>query len=114
MIRCVRLFSGVDGQSHVQFGTITMRHPGEAGQSTLSDALSAHAISFEETPVASSLAWHTAPHRQFVITIGGQLDFVTRDGDSFRLDPQTILLAEDTAGGGHHWSIVGVRPWQSV
>jgi hypothetical protein len=37
-----------------------------------------------------------------------------RDGEGFRLDPQTILLAEDTAGGGHRWSIVGDEPWQRV
>ena len=114
MIRCVRLWTGDDGESHVQRGTITMSRPGEAGPSVLSDLVPADRVSFEETPPTSSLAWHTAPHRQFVITIGGQLDFVTRGGDKFRLDPHTILLAEDTAGGGHHWSIVGTDPWQRV
>ena len=114
MIRCVRLFSGDDGQSHIQLGTIAMSRPGEAGPSVLSQLVSAEQISFEETPATSSLEWHTAPHRQFVITIGGRLDFVTRDGENFSLDTQTILLAEDTAGGGHRWSIVGDDPWQRV
>jgi hypothetical protein len=114
MIRCVRLWSGDDGQSHVETGNIEMGQPGEAGPSVLSDVMPAHGVSFEETPVTSSLAWHTAPHRQFVITIGGVLDFVTRDGDGFRLEPRIILLAEDTAGGGHRWSIVGTDPWQRV
>jgi hypothetical protein len=114
MIRCVRLWSGDDGQSHVILGSIALGEPGEAGPSRLSTLIDAHRVRFEETPVTSSLAWHTAPHRQFVITIGGELDFVTRDGESFRLSPQTILLAEDTAGGGHRWSIVGSDPWQRV
>jgi hypothetical protein len=114
MIRCVRLFSGDDGQSHVEFGTIAMSRPGEAGPSVLSDVAPAEQISFEETPATSALEWHTAPHRQFVITVGGALDFVTRDGERFRLDTHTILLAEDTAGGGHRWSIVGDAPWQRV
>jgi hypothetical protein len=114
MIRCMRLWSGDDGQSHVQLGTISMSQPGEAGPSVLSDLVAAELISFEETPTTSALEWHTAPHRQFVITVGGRLDFVTRDGEVFRLDPQTILLAEDTAGGGHRWSIVGTDPWQRV
>ena len=114
MIRCVRLFSGGDGQSHVQVGVIAMSRSGEAGQSALSELIPAQAISFEETPATSSLQWHTAPHRQFVITIGGRLDFVTRDSEQFRLDPQTVLLAEDTVGGGHRWSIVGDDPWKRV
>jgi hypothetical protein len=114
VIRCVRLWSGYDGQSHVQLGAIMMDRPGEAGSSLLSDLDPAQQISFEETPPSSSLEWHAAPHRQFVITIGGRLDFVTRDGQSFRLDQQTILFAEDTAGGGHHWTIVGDDPWRRV
>jgi hypothetical protein len=114
MIRCVRLWSGDDGQSHVQVGVIAMSRPGEAGPSVLSELVPALWISFEETPATSSLEWHTAPHRQFVITVGGRLDFVTRDGEQFRLDPQTVLLAEDTVGGGHRWSIVGEDPWRRV
>ena len=114
MIRCVRLWSSDDGQSHVEAGAITLNRPGEAGPSKLSALIPAQQVSFEETPQASSLAWHTAPHRQFVITISGVLDFVTRDGERFRLDPQTILLAEDTSGGGHRWSIVGDDAWQRV
>jgi hypothetical protein len=114
MIRCVRLFSGDDGQSHIQLGTIMMSRSDEAGPSVRSELVSADQISFEETPATSSLEWHTAPHRQLVITIGGRLDFVTRDGETFRLDARTILLAEDTAGGGHRWSIAGDDPWQRV
>lgn len=114
MIRCVRLFSGGDGQSHVQLGSIGLDRPGESGASLLSETVAAQRISFEETPPTSALEWHVAPRRQYVITVGGVLDFVTRDGETFQLNPQTILLAEDTAGGGHRWSIVGDDPWQRV
>lgn len=91
-----------------------MARQGEAAGSELSDFVDAQTISLEETPPTSSLVWHTAPHRQLVVTIGGVLDFVTRDGESFRLDAQTILLAEDTAGSGHRWQIVGTSAWQRV
>jgi quercetin dioxygenase-like cupin family protein len=114
VIRCVRLSSGEDGQSHVETGAIALDRAGEAGPSKLSELMPAQRVSFEETPPTSSLAWHTAPHRQFVITVSGELDFVTRDGEKFRLDPHTVLLAEDTAGGGHRWSIVGSEPWRRV
>jgi hypothetical protein len=30
------------------------------------------------------------------------------------LDPSTVLLAEDTAGGGHRWSTSGDAPWQRI
>lgn len=114
MIRCVRLWTGDDGQSHIERGAIAMGQPGESGASVLSELAAVETVSFEETPPTSALAWHPAPHRQFVITLGGELDFTTRDGEAFRLNPGTILLAEDTTGGGHLWSIVGSAPWQRV
>jgi hypothetical protein len=87
VIRCIRLSSGDDGQSHVDVGVIELGNPGEAGPSRLSALIDASEIS-------------------------GVLDFVTRDGETFRLDPLTVLLAEDTVGGGHRWSIVGDQPWR--
>ena len=114
MIRCVRLWSGDDGQSHVQVGVIAMSRPGEAGPSVLSELVPALWISFEETPATSSLEWHTAPHRQFVITVGGRLDFVTRDRRALPARPADHPARRGHRRGGHRWSIVGTEPWQRV
>ena len=94
-----------------RWARLRLDRPGESGPSRLSELIPAQVVSFEETPPTSSLAWHVAPHRQFVITVTGH--FVTRDGEGFRLDPSTVLLAED-AGGGRRWSIVGDAPWQRM
>jgi hypothetical protein len=112
VIRCVRLWSDGEGRSQVETGSLPLNRPGEAGQSKLSELILAEHVSFEETPPTSSLAWHIAPYRQFVITVVGVLEFITSGGERFRLDPQTILFAEDTSGSGHRWSIVGGDAWQ--
>ena len=52
--------------------------------------------------------------RQLVITLSGTLDFQTRDGEHFTLRPGDILLAEDTAGGGHSWKLIDDQPWRRV
>jgi hypothetical protein len=80
MIRCVRLWSGEDGQSQVQVGALRLDRPGESGPSKLSEFIPAQGISFEETPLTSWLTWHVAPHRQLVITVSGTLNFVTCGG----------------------------------
>ena len=49
-----------------------------------------------------------------MVTLSGTLDFETRDGTCFRLGPGDILLAEDTAGGGHRWRLVDDQPWRRV
>jgi hypothetical protein len=53
MIRCIHLFTGADGQSHVEDRTIP-----------IGIVQAATALHFEETAAGSALDWHTAPHVQ--------------------------------------------------
>lgn len=71
-----------------------------------------HSIHFEETPSRSSLDWHTAPTTQYVITLSGVLEFETRTGERFTINPGEILIAEDTTGSGHQWRLINDEPWR--
>jgi quercetin dioxygenase-like cupin family protein len=102
-IRCIRLWTGADGLSHVEETAIA--------DGTLQAATG---LRFAETPAGSALDWHTAPQRQYVLTLSGTLEFVTRDGEGFLLRPGDVLLAEDTAGSGHRWRLVDDAPWRRV
>jgi quercetin dioxygenase-like cupin family protein len=110
MIRCVRIWTGDDRNSHFEEGVIDLE-PGKRGD-VLSDRTATTTISFEETASGGAFAWHTAPIRQLVITLSGTLDFQTREGEHFLIRPGDILLAEDTAGGGHSWSLTDNQPWR--
>ena len=112
MIRCVRIWTGDDDNSHFEEGVIDLS-PGVHGD-LLSDKLAVTTTSFQETKTGGTFAWHTAPTRQLVVTLSGTLDFETREGKHFRLAPGDILLAEDTAGGGHAWKLVDEQPWRRV
>ncbi|MDF2826008.1 MAG: hypothetical protein K0R68_3416 [Mycobacterium sp.] len=112
MIRCVRLWTGQEGGSHVQVGQLEMR-PGR-NDDLVSGAMSAQHVTVEETAGGGTLAWHTAPVRQLVVTLSGTLLFVTRDGEQFTLHPGDVLLAEDTAGSGHQWQLQGDDPWRRM
>jgi quercetin dioxygenase-like cupin family protein len=74
--------------------------------------MSAASVSFRETKPENALAWHDAPTRQFVLTLGGTLEFETRTGETFTIHPGDVLLAEDTTGTGHRWRIAGEEPWR--
>lgn len=112
MIRCVRLWTGQDGGSHVQIGQLAIR-PGR-NDDLVSPSMSAAHVTVEETAGGGSLAWHTAPVRQLVVTLSGTLRFVTRDGEQFTLRPGDVLLAEDTAGSGHQWQLQDDDPWRRM
>jgi hypothetical protein len=112
MFKCVRLWTGEDDQSHFETGVIDL-HAGARGD-WLSVKTGAVSIAFQQTDSGGSFEWHTAPARQFVITLSGTLDFVTREDKHFTLDPSTLLLAEDTAGGGHSWRLIDGQPWRRL
>ena len=106
-IRLIRLFTGDDEQSHIYVGEIEALN-------AISKSEQAQTISFEETSAGASLDWHNAPHRQYVITLSGRLEFETRTGGRQVVEPGDILLAEDTSGGGHRWRLVDDQPWRRV
>ncbi len=112
MIRCVRLWTGADNNSHFEEGVIALEQ-GVRGDA-LTGKLPVTTVSFQETASGGSFAWHDAPVRQLVITLSGTLDFETRGGEHFILHPGDILLAEDTSGGGHKWKLVDQEPWRRV
>jgi quercetin dioxygenase-like cupin family protein len=110
MIRCVRIWTGDDNNSLFEEGVIDLDR-GPHGD-ILSGKLPVTTVSFQETGSGGKLDWHTAPVRQLVVTLSGTLDFETRSGEHFMLRPGDILLAEDTAGGGHSWKLIDDQPWR--
>jgi quercetin dioxygenase-like cupin family protein len=112
MIRCVRLWTGDDDASHFEVGRLEMR-PGR-NDDLVSAVMPTTHVTAEETATGGALAWHTAPVRQLVVTLAGNLVFSTRDGQDFTLGPGDVLLAEDTAGSGHKWRLEGTEPWRRL
>lgn len=101
MIRAYRLFTGPDGNSHVQAGHVSQKI-----------AVPADSIMFEETPADSSLDWHNDPVPQYVINLCGTLEFAMRTGETFTLRPGEVLIAIDHTGTGHKWRLVDNEPWR--
>ena len=112
MIRCVRIWTGPDGNSLFEEGTIDLGH-GERGD-ILSDKALVTSVSFRETESGGTYAPHDAPTRQFVITLSGTLEFKTATDETFVIHPGDILLAEDTTGSGHSWRLTDRNPWRRV
>ena len=110
MIRCIRIWTASDGDSHFEEGVIDL-HGGDRGD-FLSLAVSAVSLSFQETKSGGEFEWHKDPVPRFVITLSGVLQFETRGGETFVIRPGDILLAEDNTGTGHRWKLIGDEPWR--
>src|ERR1700729_983389 len=99
MIRCVRLWTGTDGDSHFEDGVIVLRD-GDRGD-FLSNAVGVASLSFQETRSGGAFEWHKDPVPRFVITLSGVLEFETKSGATFTIAPGDVLLAQDNTGTGH-------------
>jgi quercetin dioxygenase-like cupin family protein len=68
-------------------------------------------IYFRQTPPGCVFARHTAPQKNYVLTLCGTLEFTTSLGETFVVKPGDVLLAEDVTGHGHSWKMLGNDPW---
>lgn len=110
MIRCVRMWTGEDGNSLFEEGWIDL------GEGMRGDAVGkpvpAVELSFQETRSGGSYEWHQDPVPRFVVTLSGTLEFETKSGATFVIRPGDILLAQDNTGSGHTWRLIGDEPWR--
>ena len=44
---------------------------------------------------------HSAPRRQLIVVLSGEVEVETSDGDKRRFRPGDVMLADDTTGSGH-------------
>jgi len=98
-----RLYSGDDGESHMEELDLAS-HP------ELTALRSAKGVVFRSTPPGSFSYWHTAPRRQYIITLSGEAEIGLGDGTIHRLGPGDVNMAEDLTGHGHTTRVVGRVP----
>jgi quercetin dioxygenase-like cupin family protein len=107
-----RVYSGPDGQSHVEDMKLAFQPfldtEGAHGEGTPLQA--ATGITIRRSPPGYCLEWHNAPRRQYTITLSGQVEIETGDGTVRRFGPGAVLLAEDLTGQGHTTRVVGSEP----
>ena len=102
-----RLYSGSDGESHIEELDLAS-HP------ELTSPQATTKIIFRETPPGSFSDWHTAPRRQYIITVSGHSEIGLGDGSIVHYGPGDARLVEDTTGHGHTTRTVGNEPVVNV
>ena len=102
-----RLYTGPDGQTHAEEIEAKFT-PGATN-----DIFKMMAISGAElhrAPAGRVSDWHTAPRRQYVITLSGRGELEVSGGKKIAVEPGHIELVEDTTGKGHITRVVGTEP----
>ena len=102
-----RLYSGSDGESHIEEMDLAS-HPELTTQHDVTG------VAFRETPPGRVSDWHNVPSRQYVINLSGEVEIGLGDGTVKRIGPGDVTLAEDLTGHGHTTRVLGVHPRVSI
>ena len=101
-----RLYTGPDGQTHAE--EIEARFAPGGGTDVYKLMANAGA-ELRRSPPGRFSDWHTAPRRQYVITLSGQAELELMGGQKISLGPGSIDLVEDTTGKGHITRTLGTE-----
>jgi hypothetical protein len=98
------LFTGPDGQTH--FEEVEAKFSaGNANE--VFKLMATTGAELHRAAPGTVIDWHTAPRRQYVITLSGQGEIEGAGGKKFNVGPGHIDLVEDTTGKGHITRVTG-------
>jgi quercetin dioxygenase-like cupin family protein len=99
MFPITRVYSDSNGESHFEDIQIPLHEAGNIGR--LSEVLPANGIVFREVEPSYDWNFHTAPQKQYIVLLDGQIEIETSLGEKRTFKAGEILLVEDTTGKGH-------------
>jgi hypothetical protein len=101
-----RLYTGPDGETHAE--EIEAKFAPGSGNDVYKLMANAGA-ELHRAPPGRVSDWHTAPRRQYVITLSGHGELEVSGGKKISVGPGNIELVEDITGKGHITRVVGTE-----
>jgi hypothetical protein len=112
-VMVTRLYTGADGQSRIDQVPVVFRDASGAAVRGFRDPLkTSAAVKTSDAYLVQGApgtvqTWHNADRKRFIVVISGEAEVTTTDGKILRLVPGATYLAEDLAGKGHIFRVVG-------
>jgi hypothetical protein len=99
MFSITRVYTDINGDSQFEDVTVPLHSRGIVGQ--LSDAFPVKAIVFRQVEPTYDWNYHTAPERQYIILLDGEIEIETSVNEKRTFKGGDVLLMEDVTGKGH-------------
>ena len=110
-VKIHRFFTGPDGLTHAE--EIDIKFDSSGGNEIYKLMANSGAV-VRRSPPGRENDWHTASRRQYIITLSGHAELVLSGGQTLKVGPGDIELAEDTTGKGHITRTVGTEDRVSI
>lgn len=99
MFSVTKVYTDKNGDSQFEDVAIPLHAEGTIGQ--LSEAVEAKDIVFREVEPTYDWNYHTAPQRQYIVLLDGEIEIETSLHQKRTFKGGDVLLMEDTTGKGH-------------
>jgi quercetin dioxygenase-like cupin family protein len=106
-MKITRLYTGSDQKSY--FEEVELQFGGDQKILT-TDPRPAKMVVFRSVAPGTVLERHTAPRRQFLVTLSGSWEIEASNGAIRRFKTGDVMLADDTSGEGHVSRVIGDEP----
>jgi quercetin dioxygenase-like cupin family protein len=107
-----RIYSDARGDSHFEDIEVPLQEAGMVG--SLSPAIETKEMILREVDPSYDWDFHTAPARQYIILLDGEIEIETSLQERRTFRAGDILLVEDTTGKGHRTRNVKAQQRKSV
>lgn len=112
-----RIVATADDESHFEDIDIpfeaTELVPGRAAVE-VGPAIPTRAATFLHLGADWEAAWHPTPKHWFCVTLAGEMECTTSDGETRRFGPGSIYFLDDATGKGHYSHVIGGADWFGV
>ena len=111
-VKIHRFFTGPDGLTHAE--EIDLKFDGSGTGNEIYKLMANSGAVVRRSPPGRENDYHTASRRQYIITLSGNAELVLSGGQTLKVGPGDIELAEDTTGKGHITRTVGTEDRVSI
>ena len=94
-----RIYTDDAGHSCFEVIEVPLHDEGVVG--LLSESMKVSSLQFRENKPDYNWDFHTAPQKQFIILLDGEIEIENSRGEKRKFKSGDILLMEDTEGKGH-------------
>lgn len=98
-MKYTRIYADDRGESRFEEVEVAMEDAGTIGR--LSEPRPVASLVFRENEPGYDYDWHTAPRRQYIVLLDGEIEIEVSTGEKRRFAGGDVLLVEDVAGKGH-------------
>ena len=99
VFKITEMYATEDNSSH--FRDIVLQTPVKHILGNYSNKISVSDLMFRDSQPDSQFDWHTAPRKQYIIYLSGEVEVTVSDGERRVFRQGDVLLANDLFGHGH-------------